>query len=457
MRPVTPSLTCFLGLAMLAGGVAACGSGADFAARVGDHRLTAQRLAEVLGRLRGPVADTSLARQVTEWWVEYQLFAQRVAAGDSMLDSGTVVDVLWPQARAHVLARWRQQLFADQLPLDSASLDSVYRAGDHRLLQHVLFQAPDRGPAEARERARRRGEALRSQLVRGLSWDAAQQQNEDLTARGQRGSVGVITRGQTEPEFERAAFALEPGALSPVVPTSFGYHVVRRPPLREVRAEFRAAVEPLVAERLDSLHIRRLVTEWHLAFRPGGLEQVRAAVRDPTRYQHSRTVFASYQRGRFTLADVIRWLQAAPDWLHTQAERDPDQSLSLFLDMMMGYELLYREALDHGVTLTPAEYTALKADLAEQLGKVRDALGIHPPATGDANTRELRRRAAEQVEQYLNALPEAWLRFARVPPLLTDRLKARARWALYRPGIARSVRLVAEPEAARDSASRGRL
>lgn len=455
-------ITRWLGAALLVGPLGACGTGGNIAARAGEQVLTAERLAEILASWRGPSADTSLARQVANWWVEYQIFAQRIVSGDSLLDSATVREVLWPAARAYVLARWREQLFASQIPLDSASLDSVYQAGDYRLLQHVLFQAPDRGPAEARDRARQRAETLRAQLARGLSWDAAQQQSQDLSARQQRGSVGIITRGQTEPEFEGAAFALEPGAISPVIASSFGYHIARRPPLREIRAEFHAAVESMVAERLDSVHIRELAARWRLARSPTGLERAQEAVRDPLRFKDSPTVIATFEGGRFTLVDLVRWLQAVPDWMHVQVERGvergSEQQLSAFLDMMMGYELLYREALDNNVKISPAEFAELREELAGRLNQVKAALGVYPPAPGDsAGREELRRRAAEKVDQYLTALPNDWQRFARVPPALADRLKERARWAVYPRGIRRSLRRAAELQAARDSTLHGRL
>lgn len=438
-------------MASLAGPLAACGARGSVAARVGERRLTADRLAGVIGRWGGPHPDTSLARRVANWWVEYQLFARQIASGDSLLDSATVREVLWPAARAYLLARWRQQLFAGQLPLDSASLDSVYQAGDYRLIQHVLLQAPDQGPAEARARARRRAEALRSRLARGLSWAAAQQENQDASARRQNGSVGVITRGQTEPDFERAVFALEPGEISDVIATSLGYHIARRPPLREVRDEFGATVEPLLAERLDSLHVRELAERWHLRLQPGGDQLARAAVRDPLRYQKSRTVFARFERGRFTLADLVRWLQAVPDWMHIQAERDPERYLARFLETMMGYELLYREALDHGVKLSPAEYTELKGELAKQIAQVTSALDVHPPAPGESAGEEERlRQAGDKVDQYLDALPGHWERFARVPPGLAERLKERAKWVVYSQGIERSVQLAAHMRAARE-------
>ncbi|MBI2403654.1 MAG: hypothetical protein HYV20_13150, partial [Gemmatimonadetes bacterium] len=128
------------------------------------------------------------------------------------------------------------------------------------------------------------------------------------------------------------------------------------------------------------------------------------------------------------------------------------QQLSAFLDMMMGYELLYREALDSGVTISPVEFAELKEELAEQLHQVKAALGVYPPAPGaSAGSEELGHRAAERVDRYLNQLPNDWQRFARVPPLLADQLRERSRWAVYSRGIEQSLRRAAELRAAQDS------
>lgn len=97
------------------------------------------------------------------------------------------------------------------------------------------------GDAAAREKIER----LRARITGGEDFaQTARQWSEDRTA-PEGGRLGWFKRGTMDKAFEEAAFGTPPGAVSPVVRTPFGYHLIhisaRRGgytlPLEEVRRE----------------------------------------------------------------------------------------------------------------------------------------------------------------------------------------------------------------------------
>lgn len=61
----------------------------------------------------------------------------------------------------------------------------------------------------------------------GKSFEDAAAQYSECPSRAQGGDLGHFERGKMVPEFEEAAFALETGAMSDLVKTQFGYHIIK--------------------------------------------------------------------------------------------------------------------------------------------------------------------------------------------------------------------------------------
>jgi peptidyl-prolyl cis-trans isomerase SurA len=113
---------------------------------------------------------------------------------------------------------------------------------------HILFALPENASPEQERLARAKAEKVLKQLQSGTAFaELAKQYSEDPSS-AQGGDLGWFRRGDMLPNFERVAFALKPGAVSDLVRTRFGLHLIlvneratEGPrPLEEVQDEIRA-------------------------------------------------------------------------------------------------------------------------------------------------------------------------------------------------------------------------
>ena len=124
-----------------------------------------------------------------------------------------------------------------------------------------IIIAPRPSP-EAKERARVRAESLLAEIKRGAEFEAiAKRESADSGSRVNGGDLGWSRRGKMVPEFDRYLFgyyALVPGALSPVVETAFGYHIIR---VDRVNAGEVKSRHILITPTIDSADVARARAE----------------------------------------------------------------------------------------------------------------------------------------------------------------------------------------------------
>ena len=131
-----------------------------------------------------------------------------------------------------------------------------YRVPEQVKVSHILIKTPLAGPdgkvdekgvAEAQHRA----EDLLKQLKSGAKFETlAEKYSEDPGSAKQGGSLGWVGRGQTVPEFEKAAFSLPKGQMSDLVKSSYGFHIIRVDDKQDAHMksldEVKSEIEPIL-------------------------------------------------------------------------------------------------------------------------------------------------------------------------------------------------------------------
>jgi peptidyl-prolyl cis-trans isomerase D len=118
--------------------------------------------------------------------------------------------------------------------------------------QHILFKTQGKTPEET-EAIRQKARNVLDLAKKGDDFAALARQHSEDSSAASGGDLGTFTRGQMVPQFENAAFGLGVGAISDLVQTEFGFHIIKVNEKEEARsrplAEIREAIRPILAQR----------------------------------------------------------------------------------------------------------------------------------------------------------------------------------------------------------------
>jgi peptidyl-prolyl cis-trans isomerase C len=116
---------------------------------------------------------------------------------------------------------------------------------------------------EEMNRRRARAEELRRKAAGGADFAAlARESSDDPSSRASGGELGTFTRNTHTRAFDDAAFALKPGAISSVVETDFGFHIIRVTAHEMARALTLAEATPEISKRLQTGREAARLTDW---------------------------------------------------------------------------------------------------------------------------------------------------------------------------------------------------
>jgi parvulin-like peptidyl-prolyl isomerase len=131
---------------------------------------------------------------------------------------------------------------------------TAFDAEERAHAYHMIFVVGEDGEAEAIEATRRKAEAARARCLTGEEdfTSIARELSEGPSAPN-GGDLGWVNRGQLVSPLSEAIFALQPGDISPVVQTRFGFHVAtitdRRPAERISLEEASPQIEAFLGQQ----------------------------------------------------------------------------------------------------------------------------------------------------------------------------------------------------------------
>jgi peptidyl-prolyl cis-trans isomerase C len=216
--------------------------------------VTSDDVADEVSRLPPPAQATALSRPA-----ELARISQNIALRRELTRRGEAAGLAQDAKVAAALRAARERILSEAMleraegaPPEGTVLERVarneYDAAPEKFdspeqvrVRHILVSAK---ACDAEVKAR---DLLALAKQPGADFAAlAGAHSDDPASAGRGGDLGFFARGRMKPEFETAAFALkQPGDLSDIVKTEFGYHVIRleerkpaqRQPFEAVRAD----------------------------------------------------------------------------------------------------------------------------------------------------------------------------------------------------------------------------
>ena len=126
-----------------------------------------------------------------------------------------------------------------------------YQVEDQVKVRHILIKVDQSADTKADAAARQKAEDILKQLHNGGNFaELAKKNSDDPGSKEQGGELGFIKHGVTVPEFDKAAFALQPGQISDLVRTKFGYHIIQAEEKQTAHTRSLEEVKPTIVSVL---------------------------------------------------------------------------------------------------------------------------------------------------------------------------------------------------------------
>ena len=131
------------------------------------------------------------------------------------------------------IRRWAHEDLGASIEISDAEVHEFYVANEVRFVQeeainarHILIKVPPDADEETKQGALERIGEIRTAALDGADFSQLAKKYSEGPSASDGGELGFAPRGGFVKPFEDAAFALEPGEISGITRTGYGYHII---------------------------------------------------------------------------------------------------------------------------------------------------------------------------------------------------------------------------------------
>ena len=234
-----------------------------------DQLLTLHLLAQESSARKLEVSEADIDGQIGKIKQNYpneDAFNKDVAA------QGMTLAQLKAQTRRQILAQKLVQSpdMTGGVQVPDGDVDTFYKENPERFKQpesvhasHILIGLPQNATPAQKTQARAAAQDTLTKIRGGADFATlARERSNDGSAQN-GGDLGFVPKGQTPPPFEEAAFKLKTGAVSGIVETPFGFHIIKvhehRAPRTVPFAEVSGQIKQFLEQQQKEQKLQRFV------------------------------------------------------------------------------------------------------------------------------------------------------------------------------------------------------
>lgn len=240
---------------------------ASFKKEVLDNLINSELLYQQAKKEGVKVDDAAVNAEYTKWKGQFPGDAEyKKVMEEWKLDEGDLKEQIRKNA---MINQFIDKKFAKEGEVPEAEIKAYYDAhpeyfkkAEQVRASHILVKVEPNATEAQKAEAKKKLQEIKGRIDKGEAFDFVAKTASDCPSKDNGGDLGYFGRGQMVKPFEDTAFSLEPGKMSDIVETQFGYHLIlvkEKKPEGPVPFE---EVKPKIAEFLKREQVRKAVVAY---------------------------------------------------------------------------------------------------------------------------------------------------------------------------------------------------